>query len=118
MAVDGLLVGASEVRLLRFSRCGANPSSPRFEPVQRHPGGRVSGQPDPLEALLLGGLALILGRCVGHPCAGFGCPAAQVGLEFTFERLDIVFSSCWSCNALYAYGARSAGSFALLIAVG
>jgi len=77
------------------------------------------GNPIHLEALLLGGLALVLGRTCRSPLRwGAVVLLLAVGLEFTFERLAFVILVLLVLYALHAYGVRRGGLFALLIGVG
>ena len=77
------------------------------------------GNPIHLEALLLGAIALVLGRACRAPLRwGAAVLLLAVGLEFTFERLAIVILALMVLYALYSYGVRRAGTFALLIAAG
>jgi hypothetical protein len=115
----GLLVGAIGSALVAVFQIVANPSSPGLSLYNGTQADAFLGNPIHLEALLLGGLALILGRVCRSPLRwGSVVLLLTVGLEFTFERLDIVVLVLLVLYALYAYGARSGGSFALLIAVG
>ena len=77
------------------------------------------GNPIHLEALLLGALALVLGRACRSPLRwGAAVLLLAVGLEFTFERLAFVVLVLLVLYALYSYGARRGGTLALLIGVG
>ena len=77
------------------------------------------GNPIHLEALLLGGLAIALGRACRAPLRwGAIVLLLAVGLEFTFERLALVILVLLVLYAVYSYGARRGGYFALLIGVG
>ncbi|MGA2527559.1 MAG: O-antigen ligase family protein [Acidimicrobiales bacterium] len=77
------------------------------------------GNPIHLEALLLGGLALILGRACRAPLRWAAAVLLlSVGLEFTFERFAIVVLAGLILYALYSYGARRGGVFALLVCGG
>ena len=79
----------------------------------------VLGNPVHLEALMLGALALVLGRACRSPLRwGAAVLLLTVGLEFTLERLAIVILVLLVLYALYSYGARRGGTFSLLIAVG
>jgi hypothetical protein len=77
------------------------------------------GNPIHLEALLLGALALVLGRACRSPLRW--APAVlllTIGLEFTFERFALVILAFLVLYALYTYGVRRGGVFTLLIVVG
>ena len=77
------------------------------------------GNPIHLEALLLGGVALVLGRACRSPLRwGAVVLVLAVGLEFTFERFAFGVLVLLVLYALYTYGARRGGTFALLVAVG
>ena len=77
------------------------------------------GNPIHLEALLLGGLAVVLGRACRSPIRwGAVLLLFGVGLEFTFERLALVILVLLVLYALYSYGARRGATFALLVGVG
>jgi hypothetical protein len=77
------------------------------------------GNPIHLEALLLGGLALVLGRTCRSPIRwGAAVLLLAVGLEFTFERFGLVVLALLVLYALYTYGVRRGGVFALLVGVG
>ena len=77
------------------------------------------GNPIHLEALLLGALALILGRTCRAPRRWAAAVVLlALGLELTFERLAIVVLIGLVLYALYSYGVRRGGIFALLVAAG
>jgi hypothetical protein len=79
----------------------------------------LMGNPIHLEALLLGALALILGRTCRAPRRwGVVVLFLAVTLEFTFERLAVVVLVLLVLYALYSYGVRRGGTYGLLIAAG
>jgi hypothetical protein len=115
----GLLVGAGGSALVAVFQIVTNPSSPGLSLYDGTQADAFLGNPIHLEALLLGGLALILGRACRSPLRWSAFVLLlTVGLEFTFERLDIAVLVLLVLYALYAYGARRGGLFALLVAVG
>ena len=68
---------------------------------------------------MLGGVALVLGRACRSPLRwGAVVLVLAVGLEFTFERFAVVVLVLLVLYALYTYGVRRGGMFALLVAVG
>jgi len=77
------------------------------------------GNPIHLEALMLGALALVLGRTCRSPIRwGAVVVLLAGGLELTFERFALAILAALILYALYSYGARRGGIFALLIAAG
>jgi len=77
------------------------------------------GNPIHLEALLLGALALVLGRTCRSPLKwGVVVVLLAVGLELTSERFAVLILVLLVLCALYSYGLRRGGIFALLIAFG
>ena len=77
------------------------------------------GNPIHLEALLLGAVALVLGRACRSPLRWAAVVLVlAVALEFTSERFALVILVLLVLYGLYSYGARRGGTFALLIGVG
>ena len=77
------------------------------------------GNPIHLEALMLGGLALILGRTCRSPLRW--APAVlllTIGLEFTAERLGLPILALLVCYAIFAYGVRRGATFGALVLAG
>ena len=115
----GLLVGAIGSALVAVFQIVTNPASPGLSLYDGTQADAFLGNPIHLEALLLGGLALILGRVCRSPLRWCAVVLLlTVGLEFTFERLDIVILVLLVLYALYSYGARRGATFALLVVVG
>jgi hypothetical protein len=115
----GLLVGAAGNALVAVFQIVRNLSTPGLNLFQGKQADGLLGNPIHLEALLLGGLALVLGRACRSPLRwGALVLLLAVGLEFTFERFAIAVLLLLVLYALYAYGARRGGTFALLIGVG
>ena len=74
------------------------------------------GNPIHLEALMLGGLALVLGRTCRSPLRW--APAVlllTIGLEFTAERLGLPILALLVCYAIYSYGVRRGATFGALV---
>jgi hypothetical protein len=115
----GLLVGSIGSAVVAVFEIVANPSTPGFSLYDGTQAAGFLGNPIYLEALLLGGLALVLGRACWSPLR-WGAPVLvlAVALEFTFERFAIVVLVLLVLYALYAYGVRRGGLFALLVGVG
>jgi hypothetical protein len=115
----GLLVGSAGSALVAIFQIVGNPSSPGLSLYNGSQADAFLGNPIHLEALLLGGVALVLGRACRSPLRwGAVVLVLAVGLEFTFERLAVAVLVLLVLYALYTYGARRGGMFALLIAVG
>lgn len=73
----------------------------------------VLGNPIYLEALLLGAIALLLGRVCRNPVRwGAGVVLLAVGVELTSERLAPIILIALIVYALYSYGLRRGGVFA------
>jgi hypothetical protein len=115
----GLLVGAIGSALVAVFQIVTNPASPGLSLYDGRQADAFLGNPIHLEALLLGGLALVLGRACRSP-ARWGAVVLLfgVGLEFTFERFALVILVLLVSYALYSYGARRGSAFALLVGVG
>jgi hypothetical protein len=117
--VAGLLVGSAGNALIAIFQIVNNPSSPGLALFDGRQADGFLGNPIHLEALLLGGLALVLGRACRSPLRwGAVVLVLAVGLEFTFERFAFGILALLVLYALYTYGARRGGTFALLVAVG
>jgi hypothetical protein len=117
--VAGLLVGSAGNALVAIFQIVNNPSSPGLALFDGRQADGFLGNPIHLEALLLGGLALVLGRACRSPLRwGVVVLVLAVGLEFTFERFAFGVLALLILYALYTYGARRGGTFTLLIAVG
>ena len=115
----GLLVGSVGSALVAIFQIVKNLPTPGLNLYDGSQADGFLGNPIYLEALLLGGLALVLGRACRSPLRwGVVVLVFAVGLEFTFERFALVILALLVLHALYTYGARRGGTFALLIAVG
>jgi hypothetical protein len=114
----GLLVGAIGNALIAIYQVAAQP----YGAMSLYDGSQadgVLGNPIHLEALLLGALALILGRTCRNPRRwGAVVLLLAAGLEFSFERLAIVILAALVLYALRAYGLRRGAVFGLLVGVG
>jgi hypothetical protein len=117
--VAGLLVGSAGNALIAIFQIVNNPSTPGLALFDGRQADGFLGNPIHLEALLLGGLALVLGRACRSPLRwGVVVLVLAVGLEFTFERFAFGVLALLILYALYTYGARRGGTFTLLVAVG
>ncbi len=115
----GLLVGSVGNALVAVFQIVRNLPTPGLNLYDGNQAQGLLGNPIHLEALLLGGLALVLGRACRSPLHwGAVVLMLAVGLEFTFERFAIAVLVLLVLYALYAYGARRGGAFALLIGAG
>ncbi len=115
----GLLVGALGNALVAISQFVGNFQAGGLALFDGTQADGLLGNPIHLEALLLGALALILGRACRSPLRWAAAVLLlAVGLEFTFERFALVILVLLFVYALYSYGARRGGTFALLIGVG
>ena len=115
----GLLVGSVGSALVAIFQIVQNSPTPGLSLYDGTQADAFLGNPIYLEALLLGGLALILGRACRSPLRwGAVVLVLAVGLEFTFERFAIVVLVLLVLYALYAYGARRGGVYTLLIGAG
>jgi len=115
----GLLVGSAASALVAVLQIVKNLPTPGLSLYDGTQADGFLGNPIHLEALLLGGLALVLGRACRSPLRwGAVVLLLAVGLEFTFERLAAVILVLLVLYALYSYGPRRGGTFALLVAVG
>ena len=115
----GLLVGALGSAVLAVYQILASPQSGALALYDGTQADAALGNPIHLEALLLGALALILGRVCRAPKRwGAAVLLLTIGLEFTSERLSIVILALLVAYALYSYGGRRGGIFALLVAAG
>ena len=117
--LGGLLVGAAGNALVAIFQIVKNLSTPGLSLFNGNQADGLLGNPIHLEALLLGGLALVLGRACRAPLRwGAVVLLLAVGLEFTFERFALAILVLLILYALRMYGPRRGGAFALLIAVG
>jgi len=117
--LGGLLVGSVGSAVVAVFEIVANPSTPGLSLYDGTQASGFLGNPIYLEALLLGGLALVLGRACRSPMRwGAAVLVFAVALEFTFERFAIVVLALLVLYALYAYGVRRGGLFTLLVAAG
>ena len=115
----GLIVGSAGNALVAIFQIVQNLSTPGLSLYDGSQADGFLGNPIHLEALLLGGLALVLGRACRSPLRwGAVVLLLAVGLEFTFERLAMAVLVLLVLYALYTYGVRRGGTFVLLIAVG
>ncbi|MGO9963175.1 MAG: O-antigen ligase family protein [Acidimicrobiales bacterium] len=115
----GLLVGSVGSALVAIFQIVQNSPTPGLSLYDGSQADAFLGNPIYLEALLLGGLALVLGKACRSPlCWGAVVLVLAVGLEFTFERFALAILALLVLYALYTYGTRGGGAFALLIAVG
>jgi hypothetical protein len=117
--VGGLLVGALANAFVAVFQVVRDPLSGALVLYGGKQANGLLGNPIHLEALLLGALALVLGRTCRSPrrwCAVVVLLA--VALEFTYERFAIVILVLLVVYALYSYGVRRGGAFALLIGLG
>jgi hypothetical protein len=117
--LGGLLVGSVGSALVAILQIVQNSSTPGLSLYDGSQADGFLGNPIYLEAVLLGGLALVLGKACRSPLRwGAVVLVLSVGLEFTFERFAIVILALLVLYALYAYGVRRGGTFALLMAAG
>ena len=115
----GLLVGSVGSAVVAIVQIVNNFPTPGLSLYDGSQADGFLGNPIYLEALLLGGLALVLGKaCRSLLRWGAVVIVLAVGLEFTFERIAIVILALLVLYALYVYGVRRGGTFALLIAAG
>jgi hypothetical protein len=116
--LGGFLVGAVGNALVAVFQIVTHPSGAMvlFDGTQAD---GVLGNPIHLEALLLGALALILGRTCRNPRRwGAVVLLLVVGIEFTFERLALVILALLVVYAFRSYGLRRGGIFTMLIGAG
>jgi hypothetical protein len=114
----GLLVGAIGNALIAIYQVAAQPygALSLYEGTQAD---GVLGNPIHLEALLLGALALILGRTCRNPLRwGAVVLLLSAGIEFSFERFGLLILAMLIMYALRSYGIRRGGVFGLLVAAG
>lgn len=115
----GLLVGAVGNALIAVFQIVKNLPTAGLSLFDGKQADGLLGNPVFLEALLLGALALVLGRTCRSPLRwGAVVVLLAVGLEFTFERYAIAVLILMVLYALYTYGVRRGGSFALLVGAG
>ena len=115
----GLLVGALGNAVVAVWQVVVNPPTPGLGLYDGTQADALLGNPIHLEALMLGGLALVLGRTCRSPLRW--APAVlllTIGLEFTAERLGLPILAFLVCYAIYSYGVRRGATFAALIAAG
>lgn len=117
--VSGLLIGALTSALLAIFQVASDAQSGVFALYNGSQADAALGNPIYLEALLLGGLALVLGRTCRQPLRwGAAVLVLSVGLEFTFERFALVVLALLFVCALYIHGIRRGGIYVLLSACG
>jgi hypothetical protein len=117
--VAGLLVGALGNAALAIFQIVTNSQGSALGLFDGTQADGALGNPIHLEALLLGGLALVLGRACRAPLRwGAAVLLLTIGLEFTFERFAIVVLVLLAAYAFYSYGVRRGGIFALLVGGG
>jgi len=115
----GLLVGSVGNALVAVFQIVKNLPTPGLSLYDASQADGLMGNPIHLEALLLGGLALVLGRACRSPLRwGAVVLVLAAGLEFSFERLAVAVLAVLVLYALYTYGVRRGGTFALLIGLG
>jgi len=115
----GLLVGALGNAIIAVFQVVSNAQSGGLALYDARQADGVLGNPVHLEALLLGGLALILGRACRDPLRWAAAVLLlTVGLEFTSERLALVILAALVLYALYSYGVRRGGVFTVMIGAG
>jgi len=115
----GLLIGSLANALIAVYQNVANVPAAGLALFANKQADGFLGNPIHLEALLLGGLALALGRTCRSPLRwGAVVLLLAVGLEFTLERFALVILALLVFYALYSYGVRRGGPFALLIGAG
>ncbi len=115
----GLLVGVVGNALVAVIQHVANSSVAGLSLFDGVQADGLLGNPIHLEALMLGALALVLGRACRAPMRwGAAVVILAVGLEFTFERFALAVLALLIAYALYSYGLRRGGMFALLVGAG
>jgi hypothetical protein len=115
----GLLAGALGNALIAIFQIIKNLPTPGLTLFNGNQADGLLGNPIHLEALLLGALALVLGRACRAPLRwGAVVLLLAVGLEFTFERFALVVLALLVLYALYAYGLGRGAMFTVLIALG
>jgi len=116
--LGGVLVGAIGNALIAVFQIVTHP----FGAMALYDGTQadgVLGNPIHLEALLLGALALILGRTCRNPVRwGAVALLLVVGIEFTFERFALVILAILVVYAFRSYGFRRGGAFTVLVGMG
>ena len=115
----GLLVGALGNALIAIFQIVKDLPTPGLSLFNGSQADGLLGNPIHLEALLLGALALVLGRACRAPLR-WGAPVLllAVGLEFTFERFALIVLALLVLYALYTYGLRRGAMFTLLVGLG
>jgi hypothetical protein len=115
----GLLVGALGNALMAVFQIVKNLPTPGLSLFNGNQADGLLGNPIHLEALLLGALALVTEKVCRAPLRWSPVVLLlAVGLEFSFERFAILILALLVLYALYAYGLRRGGTYALLIAAG
>jgi len=115
----GLLVGALGNALMAVFQILKNLPTPGLSLFNGNQADGLLGNPIHLEALLLGTLALVTEKVCRAPLRWSPVVLLlAVGLEFSFERFALVVLALLVLYALYAYGLRRGGTYALLIAAG
>ena len=115
----GLLIGALGNAVVAVWQVVKNPTTPGLGLYNGTQADALLGNPVHLEALMLGGLALVLGRTCRSPLRW--APAVlllAVGLEFTAERLALPILAVLVCYAVFAYGFRRGGTFTAIVLAG
>ena len=115
----GLIVGALGNAAVAVWQVVVNPPTPGLGLYDGTQADGLLGNPIHLEALMLGGLALILGRTCRSPLRW--APAVlllTIGLEFTAERLGLPILALLVCYAIFAYGVRRGATFGALVLAG
>ena len=117
--LGGLLVGAFGSAVVAVWQTVANPTTPGLGLYDGTQADALLGNPIYLEALMLGGLALVLGRACRSPLRW--APAVllfTVALEFTAERLALPIAALLVCYAVFSYGLRRGLTFGAIAAAG
>ena len=115
----GLLVGALGNALIAIYQIAFNAQNGGLALFDGTQADGALGNPIHLEALMLGALALILGRACRNPLRwGAVVLILTVGLEFTFERFALAVLILLVLYSLYSYGAKRGGVFAMMVGAG
>lgn len=115
----GLLVGVTVNALVGVWQVLANPSTPGLALYDGTQADGLLGNPIHLEALMLGGLALVLGRVCRDPLRwGWLALLYAVALEFTAERLALPVLVALVVYALITYKLKKGGVYGLIVLVG
>lgn len=119
----GLLVAAVGNAVVGIWQVAANPQTPLLSLYGGSQAEGLLGNPIYLEAILLGGLALVLGRTCRSSSPlewawwGSLVLVMSVALEYSGERLALIVVVALVAYAVYSYRMRGA-AYSLLIAVG